>query len=168
LENALLWELKSTYRREFTTALEILEMVGESTGVVLPVDEAGFITMHLVNAELTGNLSASMGTASAVSEIVALVRERLAVPLAIDSVDYARFLTHIKFALQRIEEGRLLTSADSMLYEMVKSSDPTSYDCAVAIAQLVHERYDVQLPDEEMLYLMVHVGRLRARDEEAA
>ncbi len=81
-------------------------------------------------------------------------------------MDYARFLTHVKFAVQRIEEGRLLTCSDSMLYEMVKGQDPISYDCAVAIAGLVRERYDVELPDEEMLYLMVHVNRLRARDGE--
>lgn len=166
LENALLWELKSTYRREFTAALEVLDMVREATGVVLPVDEAGFVTMHLVNAELTGNLSASIGTASAVSEILALVRAHLGLPLASDSVDYARFLTHVKFALQRIEEGHMLTSSDSMLYEMVRTQDPVSYECARAIAGLVRERYEVELPDEEMLYLMVHVNRLRHRDGE--
>jgi beta-glucoside operon transcriptional antiterminator len=168
LENALLWELKSTYRREFTASLEILDMVREATGVVLPVDEAGFVTMHLVNAELTGNLSTSMGTTTVVSEIVALVREHLGVPLATDSVAYARFLTHVKFAVQRIEEGRLLTSSDSMLYEMVKSQDPVSYECAAAIAGLLGDRYLVELPDEEMLYLMVHVNRLRHRDGEDA
>ena len=168
LENALLWELKSTYRSEFTAALEILDMVREATGVVLPVDEAGFITMHLVNAELTGDMSASLGTATAVADIVALVRDWLGVPLASDSVAYARFLTHVKFAVQRIDEGRLLVSTDSTLYEMVRGQDPRSYDCAVAIAEYVRGRYGIELPDEEMLYLMVHVNRLRHRDGEPA
>ena len=40
LEHAMLWELKSTYRREFTAALEMLEMIHAETGVVMPVDEA--------------------------------------------------------------------------------------------------------------------------------
>lgn len=168
LENALLWELKSTYRQEFTAALEILDMVREATGVVLPVDEAGFITMHLVNAELTGDMSASLGTASAVADIVALVRDWLGVPLASDSVAYARFLTHVKFAVQRIDEGRLLVSSDSALYQMVRSQDPRSYECAAAIADYVRGRYDIELPDEEMLYLMVHVNRLRHRDGDGA
>ena len=166
LENALLWELKSTYRREFTASLEIVEMVRKATGVVLPIDEAGFVTMHLVNAELSGNLTASLGTATVVGEIVALVRDRLGLPLATDSVAYARFLTHVKFAVQRIEEGRLLSGSDAMLYEMVRSQDELSHECALAVAALVRERYDVELSQEELLYLMVHIGRLRTRDDE--
>lgn len=168
LENALLWELKSTYRDEFTAALEILDLVREASGVVLPVDEAGFITMHLVNAELTGRMSASLATASAVADIVALVRDRLGVALATDSIGYARFLTHVKFVVQRIEEGQLLENPDSSLYHMVRAQDPTSHECALAIAEYMQGRFGVQLPDEELLYLMVHINRLRHRDGEVA
>lgn len=168
LENALLWELKSSYRQEFTTALRVLEMVREATGVVLPVDEAGFITMHLVNAELTGNMSASVGTATTVQDIVGIVRDHLGIPIAPDTGAYARFLTHVKFAVQRIEEGHLLTSTDSGLYEIVREKDPQAHECALAIAGYVRDRYDVHLPDEELLYLMMHVNRLRTRDESPA
>lgn len=164
LANELLWELKNTYRSQFGAALEILDMVTEATGVVLPVDEAGFITMHLVNVGLPGEARGSLGTAAAVSDIVTLVREQLGIPLATDSVAYARFLTHVKFAVQRIEEGKLLSNPDSALFDMVSSQDPTSFQCAQAIARYVLGRYEVVLPDEELLYLMVHVNRLRHRD----
>jgi beta-glucoside operon transcriptional antiterminator len=167
LENALLWELKSSYRAEFTTALHILEMIREATGVVLPVDEAGFVTMHLVNAELTGNMASSVGTATTVQDIVAIVREHLGIPMAPDSGAYARFLTHVKFAVQRMEEGQLLTSTDSGLYEIVRDKDPEAHECALAIARHVRGRYGVELPDEELLYLMMHINRLRTRDESA-
>ena len=90
LEHAMLWELKSTYRREFTAALEILDMIHASTGAVMPVDEAAFLTMHLVNAELNGDMSTTLSTTTAVQDIVALVRDQLGVPLEPDSVAYAR------------------------------------------------------------------------------
>jgi len=165
LENTLLWELKSTYRREFTAALHILEMVREATRVVLPIDEAGFVTMHLVNAELTGNLSASIGTATAVQDIVALVRQHLGLAIPADSGAYARFLTHVKFAVQRIEEGTLLAGGDSRLHDLVRSTDPAAHECAQAVAAYVRDRYAVVLPEEEQLYLMLHISRLRTRDE---
>ena len=164
LEHPLLWELKSTYRTEFTAALEILEMIREVTGVVMPVDEAGFITMHLVNSELTGDLDATMGTAMAVQDIVGIVRAHLGVALTPDSAAYARFLTHVKFAVQRIEDGQLLVGADTQLYDMVRDKDPRAHDCALAIASYVQQRYSVALPEEELLYLMVHINRLRRRD----
>lgn len=164
LENTLLWELKSSYRNEFTAALHILEMVREATSVVLPVDEAGFITMHLVNAELTGNMSATVATATAVQDIVAIVRERLGMPMSPDSGAYARFLTHVKFAVQRIEDGQLLSTTDNQLYDIVRQKDPQAHDCALAIAAYVRQHYGIDLPDEELLYLMLHVNRLRSRD----
>lgn len=165
LENALLWELKSSYREEFMASLHILEMVREATHVVLPVDEAGFITMHLVNAEMTGSMSATVATATAVQDIVAIVRERLDLPLRSDSGAYARFLTHVKFAVQRIEDGQLLATSDNQLYEIVRDKDPEAHACALAIAEYVKGRYHMDLPDEELLYLMLHVNRLRSRDE---
>jgi beta-glucoside operon transcriptional antiterminator len=164
LEHAMLWELKSTYRREFTAALEILEMIHASTGVVMPVDEAAFLTMHLVNAELNGDMSTAVSTTTAVQDIVTLVREQLGVPLVPDSVAYARFLTHVKFAVRRIEDGQLLVGTDLALYDMVRVQDPQAHECALAIAGYVRGRYEVDLPEEELLYLMVHVNRLRHRD----
>ncbi len=167
LEHPLLWELKSTYRTEFTAALEILEMIHEATGVVMPVDEAGFITMHLVNAELKGeHEAASLGLATAVQDIVGIVRAHLGVQLAPESAAYARFLTHVKFAVQRIEDDQMLAGGDAQLYELVRDKDPAAHECALAIAQYVAQRYSVTLPQEELLYLMVHVNRLRQRDGE--
>jgi len=164
LAHPLLWELKSTYRREFTAALEILELIAESTGVVMPVDEAGFITMHLVNAELNGDMASALSTTSAVQDIVGIVRANLGIALDPESVAYARFLTHVKFAVQRIEGDQLLVGADTQLYDMVREKDPKAHECALAIADYVDQRYSVALPEEELLYLMVHVNRLRARD----
>jgi beta-glucoside operon transcriptional antiterminator len=164
LEHAMLWELKSTYRREFTAALEILEMIHAATGVVMPVDEAAFLTMHLVNAELNGDMSTTVSTTTAVQDIVTLVRERMGVPLEPDSVAYARFLTHVKFAVRRVEDGQLLVGADSQLFDMVREKDPQAHEVALAIAEYVRSRYGLDLPDEELLYLMVHVNRLRHRD----
>ncbi len=164
LEHPLLWELKSTYRAEFTTALEILEMVREATGVSMPVDEAGFITMHLVNAELGGEMGEAIGTATAVQDIVGIARAHLGVTLTPDSAAYARFLTHVKFAVQRIEDRQLLVGTDTQLYDMVRAKDPGAHECALAIAGYVQQRYGIDLPEEELLYLMVHINRLRHRD----
>ena len=164
LEHPMLWELKSTYRQEFTAALEILELVRETTGVVMPVDEAGFLTMHLVNAELNGDLATTVGTATAVNDIVGIVRAHLGLTLAPDSAAYARFLTHVKFAVRRIEDEQLLVGTDSTLFDMVREKDPRAYECALAVASYVGQRYEVELPEEELLYLMVHINRLRHRD----
>ena len=52
LQNALLWEIKKFYKPEYQVGLKALEMVKGQVGVELPEDEAGFIALHLVNAEM--------------------------------------------------------------------------------------------------------------------
>lgn len=162
LDSALVWELKSTYGPEFGCALQIMEMVREATGVELPLEEAAFITTHVINAELTGDLGRTTSTTRAVRDIVAIVAEH--VPgLEHGTADYARFLTHVKYAVQRIEDKSMLTNADRHLYEVVRDKEPESHACAVTVREYVHDQFDVVLPDEEMLYLMLHIGRLRTR-----
>lgn len=51
IKNALLWETKRLYKDEFAIGKEALVMVKNKTGVSLPEDEAGFIALHIVNAE---------------------------------------------------------------------------------------------------------------------
>ncbi|HSO05281.1 MAG TPA: PRD domain-containing protein, partial [Candidatus Limnocylindrales bacterium] len=70
----------------------------------------------------------------------------------------------VKFAVRRIEDGQLLVGTDLTLYDMVREKDPQAHDVARAIAAYVRTRYERDLPEEELLYLMVHVNRLRHRD----
>lgn len=50
--NALLLDIKRYYRTEFNLGLKALAMVKRRLDIELPEDEAGFIAMHIVNAQL--------------------------------------------------------------------------------------------------------------------
>ena len=49
LKNALLWEIKKFYPREFAASMKALELIEYSEGLQLTEDEASFIAMHFVN-----------------------------------------------------------------------------------------------------------------------
>nr|WP_238121518.1 PRD domain-containing protein [Ligilactobacillus salivarius] len=51
LKNNLLWEIKRFYPKEFTVGKEALDIINKQFGIKLPEDEAGFITMHIVEAQ---------------------------------------------------------------------------------------------------------------------
>ncbi|MGV1004506.1 MAG: PRD domain-containing protein [Candidatus Nanopelagicales bacterium] len=165
LANSMTWELKATYPAEFQAALQVMAMIRDATGVSMPIDEAGFITMHLVNARRDGPTAQVDGPAPITAAVVALVERRMGLKLDVGSVAYARFLTHLKFSLQRIESGQLLSGPDSGLYPVVRERAPQAHACALEIGALVAQRYQVALPDEELLYLMLHINRLAAREE---
>ena len=52
VKNVLLWEIRRFYPEEFSIGLNALDMIEERFNVRLPEDEAGFIALHLVNAEI--------------------------------------------------------------------------------------------------------------------
>ena len=51
LKNALLWEIKKFYPREFAASMKALELIEYSEGLQLTEDEASFIAMHFVNGQ---------------------------------------------------------------------------------------------------------------------
>lgn len=160
LFNNLLFETKATYRHEFGIALQVLDWVEELSGDRLPLEEAGFITMHLVNAGLTGNMVETQRTASAVNGVMKIVREWMP-STALDQSHVERFLTHLKFVVRRLSEGAQLSGGHDQLFEMLSRSEPESHQCAATIATFLHEAYGTELSREEILYLMIHLARLR-------
>src|SRR5699024_4561389 len=54
LKNALLWEIRKYYKREFQISLEALDIINNELDIELPKDEAASIALHLVNSQLSG------------------------------------------------------------------------------------------------------------------
>ena len=56
LPNPLLWDIRQLYKDEFRVGLKANEIVKEETGVEFTDDEAAFIALHFVNAQLGGEI----------------------------------------------------------------------------------------------------------------
>ena len=67
LPNPLLWDIRQLYKDEFRVGLKANEIVKEETGVEFTEDEAAFIALHFVNAQLGG---ASGGNPDALQVVV--------------------------------------------------------------------------------------------------
>jgi beta-glucoside operon transcriptional antiterminator len=52
IKNALLWDIKRLYKDEFLVGKHALSIIQQKVGIDLPEDEAGFIALHVLNAEL--------------------------------------------------------------------------------------------------------------------
>ena len=51
LKNVLLWDIKRFYPEEYAIGLSALDIIEERFHIRLPEDEAGFIALHIVNAQ---------------------------------------------------------------------------------------------------------------------
>jgi beta-glucoside operon transcriptional antiterminator len=162
LYNSMLWETKVTYPHEFTIALQILDIVARELDRRLPLDEAGFITLHLVNAGMVTDSGHAYNLGRALHDILNLVEVDLGVKPADGSASVARFLTHVKFVIQRLTQRRLFTGGFSDMFDARREHDADGYRCAQRIGHYLQEKFGTEISDEELMYLMIHLARLRA------
>lgn len=162
IKNALLWEIKRMYRKEYAIGVKALGIITDKLGVTLPEDEGGFIALHLVNAQLNVEMRDTVTMTNIVKDIINIVRRSFVIDLDEESLSYYRFLTHLKFFAQRILSGTPSSNkeTDNSLHDMVKQQYSSSYACAEKIKDYAQKIYGRSLSNEEMLYLTIHIERV--------
>lgn len=162
IKNALLWDIQRFYQDEYTIGTYALDMIEKKFGVRLPDDEAGFIALHIVNAELSeGNLEDIYAITQIMQETMNIIRRTFNKDFDQQNVYYYRFMTHLRFFAQRLINKTTYQDEDDMdLFEMIKKKYPSSYKCTERIKEFVKNRYHYDISGEEEMYLTIHIERL--------
>lgn len=154
--------IKRFYSHEFQLGTYALQLIYERLGIKLPEDEAGFIALHFVNAEYGTDIHDALKFPNQMNDIVRIVEQELGLELDEGSLHYERFVTHVKFLLQRIYRKELLSSEDKELAQMMQRKYPKEYNCSEKVAAYIKEATGCTLSDEEVMYLSVHIRRVTA------
>ena len=163
-QNALLWEIKRFYPQEFQLGIYALKLIHDRLGILLPEDEAGFIALHFVNAEYGTDIRDAVKFPDQMQAIVDIVERDLGILLDESSLHYERFMTHIKFLIQRIYRKELLSSEDRELSLLMQRKYPREYQCSVKVAEYIMQATGSRLSEEEIMYLSVHIRRVSTID----
>ena len=165
LENALLWEIKRFYPQEYGLGRYAIDLIRERLHVSLPEDEAGFIALHFVNAEYGTDIRDALHFPNQMKDILDIVTRELGIRLDEGRLHYERFITHVKFLLQRVYRKELLPDEESELAEMMKKKYPKEYACSEKIADYIEEAAGCRLSAEEFMYLSIHIRRIAMAEE---
>jgi len=161
IKNGLLWEIRQLYRDEYEVGLEALNMICDQFGVILPEDEAGFLALHFINAELNEEMPVVHDMTKIMQEILTLVRYHFKIDFNENSLHFYRFITHLKFFAQRLVKGNHYNSStDDDLYQVIQMKYPEAHKCALKIKKFIESMYTYVLTDEEMIYLTIHIERV--------
>ncbi|WCM62647.1 BglG family transcription antiterminator LicT [Paenibacillus polymyxa] len=160
IKNALYWEIKRMYRKEFTIGTKALHMIQDKLGVTLPDDEGAFIALHLVNAQLNSEMRETITLTNIVKDIINIVSRFFVMDLDEESLSYYRFITHLKFFAQRVMNGTPVQNSDNSLHDMVKVQYKNAYACVEKIRDYTTKIYGRSLSQDEMLYLTIHIERI--------
>lgn len=165
-KNALLWEIKNFYPNEFSIGQHAIDMVCDRTGIRLSEDEAGFVALHIVNAELDTHMSDMVKITEMIQVILKTVRNYYGITLNENSLDYGRFITHLKFLGQRIARRETMEGDDEQFQRMIRERYPRDYVCAQRIRTYLQQQFRCRLSEEEMVFLTVHLRRVSGVKEE--
>lgn len=163
-QNALLWEIKRFYPQEFQLGIYALELIQDRLDILLPEDEDGFIALHFVNAEYGTDIRDAVKFPDQMQAIVDIVERDLGMLLDESSLHYERFMTHIKFLIQRIYRKELLSSEDRELSLLMQRKYPREYQCSLKVAEYIMQATGSRLSEEEIMYLSVHIRRVSTID----
>lgn len=161
IKNVLLWEIKRLYPREFVLGEEALTIIAQRLGVELAEDEAGFIALHLVTAQLNSEMPEVMHITRVMQEILQLIKYQLQLDYDEESLSYQRLVTHLKFFAQRMLTCTVVEEGDISLHAAVKENYRKAWNCAEKIAQYLQKSYQRQLTTEEIMFLAIHIERVR-------
>ncbi|SCH87807.1 BglG family transcription antiterminator LicT [Romboutsia sp. Marseille-P6047] len=160
VKNALLWDIKRFYKEEFIIGLESLDYIENKFKVRLPEDEAGFIALHIVNAQMDQNIEIVYKVTQIMQEITNLVKYHFGITFDEESVYYYRFITHLKYFAERLLKDTSYEDNEDDLLDVIKLKYKNAYSCIEKVDEFMDKKYNYKLTDEEKLYLTIHVERV--------
>lgn len=166
IQTPLYNDIQHLYEIEFSLGEAAVKMIQQSLKVKLPKGEASNIAMHFVNAETVASFSCQMqNNDEVIEDITELIGLDFQIYINKSSFNYSRFVSHLQYLLKRQEKENSISSENMRMFGYVKEQYPKTYECVQHIKQYLISEMNWELHDEELLYLMLHINRLCARED---
>lgn len=158
INNPFLTEVEILYRQEFEIAKKAVAMLVEQSGVEIPGGEIGFIAMHIHSARNSGKLSQTIKCAYLANVITEIIEKEQEIRIDRQSLDYARFVTHVRFTVERLLRN---TPINNDLLGAIKRKYKVSYALAKKVGKVIAEELDIPaVPEGEIGYITIHIEKL--------
>lgn len=158
--NILIWEIKKFYPKEYNIGLKALEFIESELGKKINEEEAGNIALHLITAQINGKsdkTDIAYSMTKKIQDILNIVKYTYDIELDEHSLNYERFITHLRFFFKRLNnKTQYRNENEDFLLQQVKEKYKDAYKCMLKI-----EKYlNIELSHEEQLYLTLHIKRI--------
>lgn len=158
----LVHEVKHMYPKEIEIGYYALALIKEYMHIELPKDEAAVITLHVLEYGLNcENEQGMLNNQTKIEKSVEIVEECMDVHINKEGFHYSRFASHMYFLLDRVQNNASVKSENKKMFRKLVEEYPKTYECSKKIAEILA----VELNDEELMYLILHINRLSSREE---
>ena len=158
IKNLFIHEIKFLYTEEYIAAEKVLEYINSRLDTALPMEEAGFIALHIHAATNNGNLKEVMASKDILEFMLSSIEGFLKKELNKESIYYFRLITHLRFAIDRVMKNIVL---DNPLLDAIKERYQDSYFFSVNLAGEISSEHGVNFSDDEIGYITMHIENMR-------
>ena len=160
IDNPMLFEIKNFYQKEFSIALDILEIINTTLNSDFNEDEAGFITWHIITATTNLDFYNVHKSTRLMNSILNIIKYNFELSYDENSVYFQRFITHLKFFTIRVMNSIESDEKFNELTEVIKEKYNDSYQCVEKISRFIQEEYSYKVNEDEKIYLTLHIQRI--------
>lgn len=166
LPNLVLHETKWIYPKEYEIALWALHHIHNRTGIQLPEDEAGYITLHIINATSEKTSEDALEIVNFTKHVIKILEKEMHFSLDMTDMNYSRLLTHIKFLARRIitDDHTDLVMDELFYHQLVKDRDDIKRSID-RVNNYLKAEYKTTMSKDEMVYLSIHILRVSQKIE---
>lgn len=164
--NPLEWDVKALYPQETYVGEKALEIIKTERNIQLPESEATFIALHFVNAQIdSGDMNKTTKITKIVSDILSIVKYDLKIDYDENMHNFSRFATHIRYFVIREMESYSFKNNNEEVYQMMKKKYTDTNACIEKIEKYLNSNYGWNCSNEEKLYLILHIERLKSKSK---
>lgn len=161
VEYPLQAEVAHLYPDELRAAQRVLRHINTGLEEPLPQSEAVPIALHLVNAGFaTGDLSLTYQMTGVFAQLFEVLEQAYARPFDRDTINAARFITHLRYFFVRAHTGRQLEEGANRLRTAIREAYPDAFGTALKLQTVLELRLGEPLTDDEVTYLTLHIARM--------
>lgn len=159
----MMYDIQHLYQEEMEVGVKAVRYINKRKGVHLAKEEAASIALHFINAENSCTKSKE-NSEKIINEITSIIENYFQILINKNGFNHSRFVSHMQYLIQRQKIDQGILSDNKKMFDTVKEEFPDTYECAAQIRQYMKENLKWEASDEELLYLMLHINRLCARE----
>lgn len=159
LENPFHYEIKALYSEDYKIGLKIGEEIYKRTGIKIPESELDFLTLYVHKGNSNDEKAKMDAIHSIIYQVSSLLENKYHVDLHKESIDYSRFVMHLRFITERImrRESNPDMNLRGVFLDMFSKYNGICQD----IVQILEDELHTKITDDERVYLMIHIARLK-------
>ena len=161
--NPLLDSIRESYPEELQLGKYCVEQMETQLGIAMTEDEAAFIAMHIINASLGTKMDDVYKITKLINGCIEIAEYYCKEKFDRDSVEFERFLAHLKYLAQRLFQNKPLPNAlndDDAFAIMIRKTCAEQYKCALCIHEYIAKTYRKSINSDELITLTIHLKKL--------